>query len=160
MVNPFAAKTANNTTPAQAENSSEQGGGQAFTPPKNLADMFSNGTQSGGDKLQDLEGTAVLIKAIKFEPQLQTQHGPTDAVQAEWVALDGERQGETFEGLIFGSVIVRSLASNLNAGKNLTVGVVEKGTAKPGRSAPWLLGALDDEQLELAGQAVGSLGWG
>lgn len=124
----------------------------------NLADMFNNGTTTGGDKLQDELGAAVLIRPTKLVEQMTTQHGPTDAIEADWIVLDGGNQGEVRSGLVFPSVIVNSLKAALER-RQLSVGVVARGEAKGGKSAPWLLNALDDSQLALAGQAAQAHGW-
>lgn len=124
----------------------------------NLSDMFNNGTTTGGDKLQDELGHAVLIRPKELITQMATQHGPTDAIQADWIVLDGPAQGELRSGLVFPSVIVNSLKAALER-RQLSVGVVARGEAKGGKSAPWLLNSLADDQLALAGQAAQAHGW-
>lgn len=172
MTNPFArsAGQQNNTpapaadqAPAPAANTNqaaEQTTGQpAPKPALNLSTLFNNGASAGGDKLTDLEGVAVLIRANKYTENMQTQHGPANCIEADWVELDGPGQGTEHSGLIFSTVIVNSLRRYMEQGQNLSVGVVEKGTAKPGKNAPWLLNPLNDEQLDLAGKAVQALNW-
>ncbi|QGJ94161.1 hypothetical protein QEH32_gp29 [Corynebacterium phage EmiRose] len=175
MANPFAnragAKTteaapvANNTpaaepAPAPAEQAAPASTGQALNAPKpSLSERFSNGAVGGGDKIQDLQGHAVLIRTDEIVKEMKTANGVTDAARASWIALDGPRQGEEFSGLIFGKVIVGSLESQLNSGQRLCVGVLDKGVAKGSHSAPWLLNPLDDTQLALAEQAADALNW-
>lgn len=160
MTNPFAQPAAGQQHNQAAQPQQEQTTGQpAPRPTPNLSQMFNNGANAGGDKLTDLEGNAVLIRIGDYVEGMQTQNGPANAIQADWVALDGSQQGTQFSGLIFGTVIVSSLKRYLEKGERLCVGVVAKGVAKQGKNAPWLLNPLDDDQLKLAGQAVESLGW-
>lgn len=124
----------------------------------NLSDMFNNGTAVGGDKLQDDHGAAVLIRPVSFTEAMSTQHGPTDAIQADWIVLDGPNQGQVRQGLVFPSVIVKALKNALDR-RQLSVGVVARGEARGNKSAPWLLEPLADDQLSLAGQAAQAHGW-
>lgn len=169
MANPFAnrANAAANQAPAPAATPEpapvqEQPAATGQVPPtpaKSLSDMFNNGALAGGDKIQDLEGHAVLIRTNEVRKDMNTRNGVTDAIGADWIALDGPNQGQEFNGLIFGKVIVSSLETYFNQGQRLCVGIIEKGEAKPGKNAPWLLNPLNEQQLELAGQAVQALGW-
>lgn len=173
MTNPFAAAAAqNNTAQPPASNPAPDASNPAPTPQPSTGPAagiaqpdgapavagFANGSAAGGDKLQDLEGCAVLIKPQSYTAAMPTQHGPANVITGEWIALDGPRQGEKFSGMVFPTVIVNSLKAALDAGQ-LSVGKVVRGEAKAGKSAPWLLAPLEDAQLTLAHQAAQAHGW-
>lgn len=155
----FQAQAQNTQAQAAAQFNNAQGT-QAPRPAGNLADMFNNGASAGaGDKFAADLGQAVLIKATKFVESMSTQHGPTDAMEAEWVVLDGPNQGAKRSGLIFATVVVNSLAAGLRENRPFTVGVIARGEAKSGKSAPYLLNEADENQVALAVQAAQAFGW-
>jgi hypothetical protein len=101
---------------------------------------------TGGDKLplDDLNGSLLYIEALSFETGIDTVNGVTDAVRANVVALDGARKGERFDdALIFPRVLRSSLRPNIG---QKTLGRLTKGTAKPGKSAPWVLEPANDAE--------------
>lgn len=155
----FSAPAAQAAAPTAAAFNNAQGA-EAPKPAGNLADMFNNGASAGGDKFTEDLGAAVLIRSNKFVDQMATQHGPTDAMEAEWIVLDGPNQGQLRQGLIFATVIVNSLNSGLNSGRPLTVGVISRAAeGKNGKSAPFLLNEANETQINLAVQAAQAYGW-
>lgn len=161
QANQAPAAPANNQgqAPSAAQFNNAQGE-QAPRPAGNLTDMFNNGANAvDGDRFTEDLGAAVLIKAVKFVEQMATQHGPTDAMEAEWIVLDGPNQGAKRAGLIFATVVVRSLNNGLQGGRPFTVGVIARGEAKSGKSAPYLLNEATEAQVQLAVQAAQAYNW-
>ena len=157
--NQFAAQAQDQNNQAAAQFNNAQGT-EAPRPAGNLADMFNNGANNtDGDKFSNDTGAAVLIKATNFVSQMSTSHGPTDAVEAEWIVLDGPNQGAKRSGLIFATVVVKSLHNGLQNGRPLTVGIIARGEAKNGKSAPYLLNEANEDQIGLAVQAAQAFNW-
>lgn len=126
---------------------SPQGNPQATAPAVNLADRFAHGTAGGGEKLMSDEnmGRAIVVKPLEVTT-MNTIHGETQAVRAEWLFLDTFAQsGQTDiqKGLIFSKAVVRSLIDVLNSpALDFTVGVIAKqdpATVKRGNSPAWLI---------------------
>lgn len=157
--NQFAAQAQDQNNQAAAQFNNAQGD-QPPRPAGNLADMFNNGANNtDGDKFSNDTGAAVIIKATNFVSQMSTSHGPTDAVEAEWIVLDGPNQGAKRSGLIFATVVVKALHNGLQNGRPLTVGVIARGEAKNGKSAPYLLNEANEDQINLAVQAAQAFNW-
>lgn len=145
-----------NSAPAQGQNTAPAfNNGEA-----NALPQFNNGATGGGDKITDYAGVPLLIRPRRFESGIQTDYGVTDAVEADWILLDGSDNGEVHTGMVFSGVLVKALARYLESPNPLTLGVIGQGTAKPGKSAPWLLNPLEDESYQgIAVQAGQAAGW-
>ena len=117
----------------------------------------------GGDgpKITDDLGAALLLRPTEFRPQMNTSNGPADVIVADWIVLDGPSQGQVREGsLIFQRVLVKDLKKIFdNPATPFMVGVLGKGEARNGNSAPYLFGMPSDEQVTLARQAAAHFGW-
>jgi hypothetical protein len=113
-----------------------------------MTDFADPGT--GGDKLplNDLLGSLLYIEAISYERDIQTVHGPSDAIKANVAVLDGANKGDRYDDtLIFPKVLRSQLSGNIG---KLTLGRLSQGKAQPGKSAPWQLEPSTD-----ADRAVG-----
>lgn len=65
--------------------------------------------------------------------------------------LDGEHKGEVHDDvLIFPRVLQSQLAAAVGAADPAVVGRLGQGTAKPGKSAPWLLAEPTPDDLATA----------
>lgn len=156
-----------NNAPAAPQGGNGIAGATGNAPAGNLADMFNRGTVAGGDQLNPKDGSTigrpVLIRPTKAIDGMATSQGPTDAVQAEWVWLDEVNPGQpvnVHNGLIFGTVLNNSLRSTLASPTHAFVlGVIAKGEARNGNSAPWVLDDVNDDMVPVAGQVVTTLGW-
>lgn len=165
-VNPFGGNTntaPQNNAPAQESTPPDNTGGPA-QPGFNNADhqatpAFNNGGTNGGEKITDYAGSPLIIRPTKFNKGMKTGYGETDAVEADWVLLDGSDQGQVHTGLVFSTVLVNTLSRYLESPNPLTLGVIGQGQAKPGQSAPWLLNPVDDSYQGVALQVAQANGW-
>lgn len=113
--------------------------------------MFTQ-PSSGGDffTAKDHEGALLLIKPLSFEQGISTQMGPSDAVKANVIILDGPNKDQEFnDTLIFPKVLVSQVKANLT-NNQWVLGRLGKGQAKPGQSAPWQLQEFSQQDAELA----------
>ena len=105
---------------------------------------------SGGDNLPlaDLLGALLRIEVTEALTDVQTSFGPANPVRANVAVLDGERKADEFDdALIFPRVLVSQLKPNVG---KVVLGRLGKGTAKPGQSAPWTLGAPTSDDIAVA----------
>lgn len=97
-------------------------------------------------------GRLFMITPREVEQGISTVHGETDALVADVVILDESGAGdhEFFNNTrIFQKVLIGSLKSSI--GKPMPVlGVLAKGEKKPGKSAPWVINAPSQAQVDLA----------
>ena len=105
-------------------------------------------------------GNAVLVRPTEYIQSMNTAHGVTDVVRADWIVLSGPNQGKTVNGsLIFGKVLKSELRSIMGTPKPMMVAVIGRGEAKNGKSAPYLFAAADDATKALAAQAASAHNW-
>lgn len=113
-------------------------------------DLFDAATTSTGGLITDYEGALLLITPTEYRPEVNTTRGPTDAVVVDFTVLDGARAGETATGsLIFPKVLKGALKSKVGTGR-MVLGRLGKGVAKPGQSAPWVLGEPTEQDKQTA----------
>jgi len=120
------------------------------------AGAFEQFDASGGGsekvKIADLEGRTVVIIPNEYIANIETVHGSSDAVNATIHDIDG---GVTYESqLIFNRVLVSGLKDKI--GKRV-LGVVGKGSAKAGKSQPWILVVANEEQTQAAAEYLSTV---
>ena len=98
--------------------------------------MFTAPTQGGGDsvKVADLAGRLLIITPIEHKREITTVHGVTDAVEVNIVDLDGD---ETHDNILFFNIALKNALKDKIGQKVLAR--IGQGSAKPGKSAPWIL---------------------
>ena len=98
--------------------------------------MFTAPTQGGGDsvKVADLAGKLLIITPIEHKREIQTVHGVTDAVEVNIVDLDAD---ETYDNILFFNIALKNALKDKIGQKVLAR--IGQGSAKPGKSAPWIL---------------------
>jgi len=112
----------------------------------------SGGGSSEKVKIADLNGHTVVIVPNEYIANIETVHGSSDAVNATIHDIDG---GKTYESqLIFNRVLVNGLKEKV--GKRV-LGVVGKGNAKAGKSAPWVLLVANEEQTQAAAEYLAAV---
>lgn len=85
-------------------------------------------------KPADIEGHLLVVIPAEYIPEIQTSMGPSEAVR---VAVHDLTAGETTENALwFSKVLVSSLKSMIG---RQVLAVMDRGQAKPGQSAPWVL---------------------
>src|ERR1700691_1064449 len=118
--------------------------------------MFQQPSQGDQVKIADLLGSLVLIWAKEYREDIQTVHGPSDAIAGDIHVLDGPKGGETFETtLIFGGALIGSLRSAI--GGEPVLGRIGQGLAKPGKNAPWIIAPFNDADAKLATHYISQL---
>ena len=97
--------------------------------------QFDAPSQGGGSlKPADVEGHLLVVEPTEYVAAIATSFGEKDAVR---VTVHDITDSETYQDvLLFGTALIGSLKSQV--GKRV-LGVMTKGTAKPGQSAPWVL---------------------
>lgn len=85
-------------------------------------------------KPAEIEGHLLVVEPAEYVPSIQTAMGESDAVRVDVHDITAQ---ETFEGVLwFSTVLVSSLKGQVG---RKVLGVMGKGVAKPGQSAPWTL---------------------
>lgn len=97
--------------------------------------MFDAPAQGGGSvKPAEVEGHLLIVEPIEYVQNISTSFGEKDAIR---VNLHDVTEGSSHDDvLLFGTALIGSLKTQL--GKRV-LGVMGKGTAKPGQAAPWVL---------------------
>jgi hypothetical protein len=98
--------------------------------------MFTAPTQGGGDsvKVADLAGKLLIITPIEHKKEITTVHGVTDAIEVNIVDLDGD---ETHNNILFFNIALKNALKDKIGQRVLAR--IGQGTAKAGKSAPWVL---------------------
>jgi hypothetical protein len=98
--------------------------------------MFTAPTQGGGDsvKVADLAGKLLIITPIEHKREITTVHGVTDAIEVNLVDLDGD---ETHNNILFFNIALKNALKDKIGQRVLAR--IGQGTARAGKSAPWVL---------------------
>jgi hypothetical protein len=107
--------------------------------------------QSNSPKVADLENALIVVEPTEYVANIETVHGPSDAVAARIINVDS---GETFDNMLFFNVALKGAFKNY-VGQQL-IGRIIKGVAKtPGKSAPWIFADASANAADVAkGQAA------
>ena len=102
---------------------------------------------TGGDqpKVADLANQLLIIEPTEYKASINTVHGETDAIEVNVTNLD---TGEIHDGLLFFNVALKNALKNKVGQKVLAR--IGQGTAKPGKSAPWILIDATSNPADLA----------
>lgn len=96
--------------------------------------QFSAPTQGQSLKPIDIEGHLLVVEPAEFTPNVPTAFGDSDAIRC---AVHDITDSETYDDVLwFSTVLVNSLKARIG---QKVLGVMGKGVAKPGQSAPWVL---------------------
>lgn len=96
-----------------------------FSPPS---------VNESGPKVADLAGQLLIITPTDYKTGIKTIHGDAEAVEVSLVNLDTNK---TYDSVLFFNVALRSALKQKIGQKVLAR--IGQGTAKPGKSAPWIL---------------------
>jgi hypothetical protein len=107
----------------------------------------SEGTITEGLRVADQIGQLILFIGITLEENFQTQYGVSNVARVQLaIPLTGDDAGEVYtDSLIFGAVLVPRLVEFL-PDRNIMLGRIEQGDAKPGQSAPYLLARPTEDE--------------
>jgi hypothetical protein len=92
-------------------------------------------SEGGSVKVADLAGHLLIIEPTEYKSEIQTVHGVTDAVAVNIVDLDANNNRH--DNVLFFNVALKNALRNKVGQKVLAR--IGQGTAKPGKSAPWIL---------------------
>ena len=87
-----------------------------------------------GPKVADLAGKLLIITPTDYKTGIKTIHGDAEAVEVSLVNLDDNK---SYDGVLFFNVALRNSLKQKIGQKVLAR--IGQGTAKPGKSAPWIL---------------------
>lgn len=115
-----------------------------FSPPS---------TNESGPKVAELAGQLLIITPTEYKTGIKTIHGDAEAVEVNLVNLDTNK---THDGVLFFNVALRNSLKQKIGQKVLAR--IGQGTAKPGKSAPWILldATTDPAALAKANAYLGS----
>ena len=91
-------------------------------------------TGGGSLKPADVEGHLLVVEPQEYVASIATSFGEKDAVRVNVHDISAQETHENV--LLFGTALIGSLKGQI--GKRV-LGVMGKGTAKAGQSAPWVL---------------------
>lgn len=102
-------------------------------------------TSNESVKVADLAGQLLIITPVEYKTGIQTVHGEADAVEVNIVNLDTNK---THDNVLFFNVALKSaLKTKINEKVLARIG---QGSAKPGKSAPWILIDATNSPADLA----------
>jgi hypothetical protein len=105
-----------------------------------------------GGKITDFDGALLLITPTELREGIQTVHGPSDAIVCDVAVLDGQDAGTEQTGvMVFPKVLQGQLKAKVGTGR-MVLGRLGRGVAKPGQSAPWVLGDPTEQDKAKARQ--------
>jgi hypothetical protein len=96
-----------------------------------FAELSKNSDQP---KVADLANQLLIIEPTEYKTSINTVHGETDAIEVRVINID---TGEIHSDLLFFNVALKNALKNKVGQKVLAR--IGQGTAKPGKSAPWIL---------------------
>lgn len=103
--------------------------------------QFAAPTQGQSLKPADVEGHLLVVEPAEFTAAVPTTFGESDAIRC---TVHDVTDATTYEDILwFSTVLVTSLKSRIG---QKVLGVMGKGVAKPGQSAPWVLVDASGEQ--------------
>ena len=85
-------------------------------------------------KVADLNGHLLILEALEYKTGIPTVHGDADAIEVRINDLD---TGYTHDSVLFFNVALKNALKTKIGQKVLAR--IGQGTAKPGKSAPWIL---------------------
>jgi hypothetical protein len=100
--------------------------------------------------VKDLLGELVLFSPTEHVEEVQTDFGTKDAVLTDLVVITAEGgPAEYTDVMIFQGSLIGQLKRKI-AGQKKLLGRIDKGEAKKGQNAPYILTAPSDEDKQLA----------
>lgn len=123
---------------------------------KPVGDPFSTPPGASEFKISDFLGELVLVTPTEVIEEMVTEVGTTDAIRADVVPLTGEHANETCEDmLVFQLALKRALRKTIDGPNPYLLGRLTKGTAKAGKSAPYLFAQPSEDDMVLARKFLG-----
>lgn len=163
MANPFAGPkggTATTTRPkasavAVADPEDEGGAVTMTSKPKDPFAMPGGG--GAGYKFTEFEGELLLIKPLERDVISTEISAETNTIRCDVVRLENENE-QVEDMLVFQMALLRTLGRVLDGPNDWVLGRLGRGTAKKGKSAPWILTKPDEDDVAVAQTAMTELG--
>lgn len=113
-----------------------------------VGDPFADPTGPGsGEKITSFLGYLLLVKPLEYIPTMDTSNGPSDAVRADVVLIDGPQPGYTARAIyVFQKGLKRDLRAALDGQRPFMLGRLAMGEAKPGKNAPYIFLSANDTE--------------
>jgi len=120
-------------------------------------DPFAMPSGGGGDyKFTEFVGELLLVKPTEVD-HVDTQiAADTECVRADVVRLDNENE-QVEDLLVFPKALIRTLKKVLRGPNEWVLGRLERGTAKQGKSAPYILSKPTDDEIATASAVMKQL---
>lgn len=115
-----------------------------------MSDQFGDPGTSSGINLSSIEGSLLLIKALRVEHGINTSLGARDATVADIHVLDGPEAGTVYNEVFIWPKVMQSELKSYVGVEKFALGRLGKGTAKPGQNAPWKLLLAADADKAMA----------
>lgn len=113
-----------------------------------MSDEFDAPASAEGIKWEDLKGSLLLVKPKSLETDINTVHGPSNAVAGDVIVLDGPLADTVYsDTLIFPKVLQSQVKPRIGG---MVLGRLGQGQKKPGQSAPWVLAEAVDADKVIA----------
>ena len=110
-------------------------------------------TPGSGDKLDlsTVNGNLLYITVKERKVAIETSFGTADAIICDVAVLDGPHKSAVFvDTFVFPKVLAGQLAAFVGKDDPIVVGRLGQGLAKPGKSAPWVLNAPTQADIDVA----------
>ena len=95
-------------------------------------------------KVADLAGHLLIIEPLEYKTGIPTSLGEADAIEVNLVDLDTNQEHES---VLFFNTGLRNALRNHVGSKVLAR--IQQGTAKPGKSAPWILVSATESDADV-----------
>ena len=103
---------------------------------------FADPSTATGITWEDFKGSLLLIKPHEQVIGVKTSYGEANAVRADVIVLDGDKEGEEYlDTLIFPKVLQSQVKPRIG---QMVLGRLGQGHKKPGQSPPWTLAPATD----------------
>lgn len=163
MANPFNGPkggTATATRPkasavAVADPEDEGGAVTMTSAPKDPFAMPGGG--GSGYKITEFEGELLLIKPIEHDVIATEISAETKTIRCDVIRLENENE-QVEDMLVFQMALLRTLGRVLAGPNEWVLGRLGRGTAKKGKSAPWILTTPDEDDIARAQAVMKELG--
>ena len=99
-----------------------------------MSDFVNISSSRDSVKVADLAGHLLIIEPVEYKTGIPTSLGEADAVEVNLIDLDTNEEHQSV--LFFNTALRNSLRSHIGSKVLARIG---QGTAKPGKSAPWIL---------------------
>lgn len=91
-------------------------------------------TRGSGASVEDFHNHLVVVEPQEYVAAIQTSNGEKDAVRCTVHDITAQTTSE--DVLVFARVLIGAFKSKIG---EKVLGVIGKGTAKPGQAAPWII---------------------